>query len=137
MPNDNKFQYIFSSFKRTGNFPLDDSTTFNSLDAALDYINNSGLAYKGQILTVSGDPNPNNNGIYFIREDSGNQSISSNLTIALVTGEKPIIELTDSVEEDNSRPITSQGVWGITDSRKGKRNRKSSWYWKTFLSFNI
>lgn len=46
-----KFTPIFKGFKRMGNFPLDDSTVFESIRDLENYIEN-GMVYQGQIVSV-------------------------------------------------------------------------------------
>ena len=39
-------------FIRQGAFPLDDSSVFNSLEDAKNYVNNNPIAYRGQLISV-------------------------------------------------------------------------------------
>ena len=104
-----------NAFKRQGNFPLDlyslfntkGSTTSTDLDTAEGYAQKSGVAYTGQIVTVSdqssSNPQPR---AYLVRNTAKNNSYLDEL--ALMHEVRAAI----SAAEDDATPYLSRVQWG-------------------------
>lgn len=104
-----------NAFKRQGNFPLDlyslfntkGSTTSTDLNTAEGYAQKSGVAYTGQIVTVSdqssSDPQPR---AYLVRNTAKNSSYLDEL--ALMREVRAAID----AAEDNATPYLRNVQWG-------------------------